>query len=1338
MQNLLANVLSLTPLKRLIATTIQSQLSRFIEGIELDSLGLLGGDLVLENLELRKDVVQELLGIPTAFDLNRGFIKELRIHIPWTRLTTKPIEIKFHTVEIVVVPTKRGAAGASGSKAAAADADASSLEESHVSSDDDDADAAAAAAASEAAAAPSWTQTLIRRALANVSITAENLVLKLDDGEVVLSATLPSFRVHSADPDLGWESRWLNLFGPYQLVHKLVEAKQLTVCLDRYTPDAAVLGGRTRSIVGFERPLLDRISLTVRLQIPLERRPAFERLEREQLGNRVLSDGAQADQETLAAYGSGDLSSGYFDDSYSWAGVDGGARAESVNGEKVSAPKLSPVFKLPCPSNCGRALAGEVRRPWVRDGEEGTFHAGGGPFDDRDQHWVPMLGWSSPDMNLVDPVAEKYAALGASPNNGAATQVLPSEMPMPSLVADVHCASLKFSVSERQITMLRSLMELTASSSQQNTSGAKHTPTRPSRPTPRASPKSRNTVATHPPPAVPAGLAPPVQSIGWFSRMFQEDNEVGEDTAAGASAFQSSNRSTITAAESVEGGFKKADHSLIVVGLFFPDISVDLLRHASNSGDVLGDSTPVGGSIISSSEAGLTEEGNESDDDSSVESLNVPVFGLGIVKVEGLKALRRKAESPHSQKGKCFRERIVSGTHDSRSPVSFLRFELKGCTLDAHQLTGGGLSFLDAKFQVCGASISPTGPLLAALSSSKALPPLLMEVGHIDSSDKASVAYLGRSAENLLTNYALLRCEDPPQEDALGSTETPNLELAPIKGAAMEARFISISNKSSRRLEGPSDVNRPPQTPPKFGDDKKRDEVSHPCSSGLSVDVRFGRGEAIWSEKVADHLNGFLSEALPGSTTNVGDSAPSGLLDTSTETEMTLASPQQQQRRRMHYYHVECAAITATHVQDITSVRVSPDASGVIVAATSVSMEQSQAAYSIADLGENALQEYAQLASKITGGVAEHFFAQCNAFQVRQEDRVGSHENDITLAQSRPSSRTVQEEQDAMEGCVVRVNGLLVQVGSTTALVQQARSAPVKVILKCRPEMEVSSVAATLCLESVRALSGFVNAAQALTKLGQAQSLDHPPPIPSSPASHREKCPLSLHTGDWSFSASAQGARRDDGIERSAHLALHGNVSSVLLEHLGTRTRTPILATQRANFNETSGAPEPFFAGGMTIEEPSERFLDFLRICTGYQVLDMMPRKQKRLKSAVALPTLRCQIAAGKAHFDVQSVMLAVVALGSLSTEFFKATANQTLTSTQPRKNTSRATAPLDLTEFVVIPTIEASAWLLWLSPHLVFTSPKVYMASSGAQEHSHLDSYVVLSGGELLATTVP
>ncbi len=64
---------------------------------------------------------------------------------------------------------------------------------------------------------PSWIQNLMKRAAANVSVSAENLVLKLDDGEVVLSAAMRSLKLASADPNHHWQPAWRELFGPYQV-----------------------------------------------------------------------------------------------------------------------------------------------------------------------------------------------------------------------------------------------------------------------------------------------------------------------------------------------------------------------------------------------------------------------------------------------------------------------------------------------------------------------------------------------------------------------------------------------------------------------------------------------------------------------------------------------------------------------------------------------------------------------------------------------------------------------------------------------------------------------------------------------------------------------------------------------------------------------------------------------------------------------------------------------------------------------------------------------------------------------------------------------------------------
>ncbi|POM65410.1 Vacuolar protein sorting-associated protein, partial [Phytophthora palmivora] len=92
----------LSPLRGYIAQNLQFYLSKYIEDIQLEGLGLFGGDLVLNDLEIKRHVLRESLEIPSSFDFSRGFIRELRIHIPWTQLLSQPIEVKLYTIELIL------------------------------------------------------------------------------------------------------------------------------------------------------------------------------------------------------------------------------------------------------------------------------------------------------------------------------------------------------------------------------------------------------------------------------------------------------------------------------------------------------------------------------------------------------------------------------------------------------------------------------------------------------------------------------------------------------------------------------------------------------------------------------------------------------------------------------------------------------------------------------------------------------------------------------------------------------------------------------------------------------------------------------------------------------------------------------------------------------------------------------------------------------------------------------------------------------------------------------------------------------------------------------------
>lgn len=51
---------------------------------------------MFNNLDLRLDVLEQELRLPFSFV--NGHIHELRIHVPWTKLTSEPIVITINTI----------------------------------------------------------------------------------------------------------------------------------------------------------------------------------------------------------------------------------------------------------------------------------------------------------------------------------------------------------------------------------------------------------------------------------------------------------------------------------------------------------------------------------------------------------------------------------------------------------------------------------------------------------------------------------------------------------------------------------------------------------------------------------------------------------------------------------------------------------------------------------------------------------------------------------------------------------------------------------------------------------------------------------------------------------------------------------------------------------------------------------------------------------------------------------------------------------------------------------------------------------------------------------------
>ncbi|CDW82625.1 ph domain containing protein [Stylonychia lemnae] len=91
---------------------LQQKLGKYIEGIDKQNLSfgvrqldliiqIWNGNILLENLKIKPNVFENH-GLPLR--LKFGKIKKLSIKVPWTRLTSSPVELTLETLYLVVVP----------------------------------------------------------------------------------------------------------------------------------------------------------------------------------------------------------------------------------------------------------------------------------------------------------------------------------------------------------------------------------------------------------------------------------------------------------------------------------------------------------------------------------------------------------------------------------------------------------------------------------------------------------------------------------------------------------------------------------------------------------------------------------------------------------------------------------------------------------------------------------------------------------------------------------------------------------------------------------------------------------------------------------------------------------------------------------------------------------------------------------------------------------------------------------------------------------------------------------------------------------------------------------
>ncbi|XP_060756090.1 intermembrane lipid transfer protein VPS13B-like isoform X4 [Neoarius graeffei] len=231
-------------LESYVTPLLMSYVNRYIKNLKPSDLqlSLWGGDVVLSKLDLKLDVLEQELKLPFTF--LSGHIHELRIHVPWTKLSSEPVVITINTMECIL-KLKDGSQDENESSASSWSASEKSVPKPRrvqQSSPDPD-------------LPPGYVQSLIRRVVNNLNVVINNLILKYVEDDIVLSVNITSAECYTVDEQ--WERAFMDITSPKFVLRKVINFADCTVCLDKRNASG--------KIEFYQDPLLYKCSFRTRL-----------------------------------------------------------------------------------------------------------------------------------------------------------------------------------------------------------------------------------------------------------------------------------------------------------------------------------------------------------------------------------------------------------------------------------------------------------------------------------------------------------------------------------------------------------------------------------------------------------------------------------------------------------------------------------------------------------------------------------------------------------------------------------------------------------------------------------------------------------------------------------------------------------------------------------------------------------------------------------------------------------------------------------------------------------------------------------------------------------------
>ena len=179
-----------------ITPLLMSYIDKYIKNIKPSDLQLSfwGGDAVLRNLELREDVLEREFNFPVEF--KSGRIRELTLHIPWSAITSKPVEATIKDLEFVIKLRSPHSTSSSNTETAPQPAARSTEEAKPVEGQ---------IGGSDGEQAPGYLQGYTSRISNNVLFHIQNMVVKVieEDCDMMFTLNFGSVKFYTANDN--WE-----------------------------------------------------------------------------------------------------------------------------------------------------------------------------------------------------------------------------------------------------------------------------------------------------------------------------------------------------------------------------------------------------------------------------------------------------------------------------------------------------------------------------------------------------------------------------------------------------------------------------------------------------------------------------------------------------------------------------------------------------------------------------------------------------------------------------------------------------------------------------------------------------------------------------------------------------------------------------------------------------------------------------------------------------------------------------------------------------------------------------------------------------------------------------